>query len=317
MDVVALGEGLLRLSTLDHHRLDQAHRLEVGVAGAELNVAVALSSLGATTSWVSAIPDSPVGRLAEREAARAGVDTSAVQRIPDTRMGLFFVEFGAGARPTSVWYDREGSAFRSMADPDPDLLHGARFLVVSGVTYALDARMRTLAGAFTAAAAEREVSVCFDVNYRDRLWSPEQARDVLAPVLATADVVVCSERDARSVFGCSGDHQDVLQGVVAQCRPDATMVVLTRGEHGAIATTAGGGLIDEAAVPTVVVDRFGAGDAFTAGLLWGLLQGDPAIAVRAGNALAALKCSVPGDFAQFTPAELVRTLSDDNPGLLR
>lgn len=310
--VVTLGEAMLRLSPPDRGRLADVETLRAHVAGSEANVAVALASLGVPTRWVSALPENPLGRRVQRELAAAGVDLAGVEWAPRGRVGLFFVEFGAAPRATSVVYDRAGSAFAAMDVFREDLLDGARFAVVSGVTPALGRQSRALTERFVAAARARGAGLCVDVNYRARLWGPEEARAGLADLLRAAEIVVCSTRDARTVFGCTGDATDVLAELQAEWAPDAAHVVVTCGVEGAVSSRAAGGPLRQDAIATEVVDRFGAGDAFVAGLLWGLMRGTPEFALRAAVALGALKCTVTGDLARFSADELEAVI--DHPG---
>ncbi|MBS1882235.1 MAG: sugar kinase, partial [Actinobacteria bacterium] len=248
----------------------------------------------------------------------AGVDLGFLDRPVAGRIGLFFVEFGAGARPTTVWYDRSGSAFAQMERYDPAALDGARLAVTSGITLAISAASRRLAEAFVVAARERGVEVCVDVNFRQRLSSPEQARERLEPILRQAQIVVCSRRDAKLVFGIAAAEQEL---VAAQLRdrfaPEAAILVVTDGVNGCVGL-ADGTACAQAAIKTDPVDRIGAGDAFLAGLLWGRLRGEPLpAALRFAAALGALKCTVEGDQALFTPAEVEAAAAVERAVLVR
>ena len=322
--VVTFGEAMFRLTVPDHGRLAAVDELLVDIAGAELNVAVALASLGVPTSWISALPDSPIGRRVEAAATSAGVRIGSVVRVPDARLGVFYVESGLPPRPIAVWYDRRDSAFANQAAFDFGPLTGARFAVVSGITPGLGPTSAEATRRFIAAAQESRAEICLDVNYRERLWTAEAARAGLADLLAAAGVVVCSERDARRVFDCQGAPDEVLRDFAQRRCPQARVVVLTRGAEGALGL-AGGEVHRQPAFEATVVDRFGAGDAFTAGLLWGLLQGplqgpldaSLARALKSGAALAALKCSVRGDLARFTPAELEALVAGEGSQIRR
>jgi 2-dehydro-3-deoxygluconokinase len=309
---------MLRLSPPASGRLEEAGSLDVHVAGAELNVAVALASLGVSAGWISALPDSPLGRRVLRDARAAGVDTQHVQ-LRDGRMGLFFVEFGLGPRPTSVWYDRERSAFLALGDIDPVALEGARYAVVSGVTPALGARGRALAERFAASAREAGAKLCVDVNHRTRLWSGEEARSALAPLVAQADVVVCSRVDAAEVFGFGGaEPEELVDALMREQAENAELVVLTLGAAGALGLERGGAPVLQPAYPDAARDRVGGGDAFLAGLLWGLLE-DTGLSesLARGAALAALKRTVAGDLARFTRDEVLAVLANPQASLLR
>jgi 2-dehydro-3-deoxygluconokinase len=304
--VVTLGEAMLRLSPPGRGRLERADSLDLHVAGSESNVAVALAALGFRARWVSRLPDSPLGRRVASELSRAGVDVDSVRWIPDGRVGVFFVEFGSAPRPTRVWYDRAGSAAAALepADLDPAVLDGATYAVVSGITSALSPSAHLLARRFAAEARDRGATVCVDVNYREKLWPPERASVAVTELTRAADIVVCSARDARRLFAIEDTGEAGLAALRAACAPDARLLVLTRSLDGAAASTAAGRILEQEAVPTEVVDRIGAGDAFLAGLVWGLEQGDEEYALRAAAAAAALKCTIPGDQLVVTPEEL-------------
>ena len=316
MEVVALGEAMLRLSAPGRGRLEQAAALELHVGGAEANVAAALARLGVATAWLSALPANPLGRIVAAELARAGVDVDGIRYVEGARVGLYFVEHGSAPRSTSVWYDRAGSAFASCDELDLGALAGARYAVLSGITPALGQPSRRLAARFAAAAREQGAALCLDVNHRARLWTPEQAREGLAPLLAAAEVVVCAERDAQAVLGVEGSGEDALAGLHERWAPQAGLVVLTRSERGAVARH-GTRTLHVPAVATAVVDRFGAGDGFLAGLLYGLLRHDVETALRWGAALGALACTVPGDHALFGPDEVEAVLRAPGTALVR
>jgi 2-dehydro-3-deoxygluconokinase len=293
--VVGLGELLLRLSPMLGRRLENADVLAVYPAGSEANVLAALARLGVPTAFVSALPDTALGRRAAAELAVAGVDLSRIQWVADGRMGIFFVETGSGARPTSVLYDRAGSAFAEHVRWPEGALSGAAFALVSGITLALSDAAREAVGALVAEAEGANVPLCVDVNYRARLWSAEAARARLAPLLEHASVVVCSAEDADRVF--SADPEDPA-AFRAQWAPRAQVCVLTAGELGSRAVGATDELYIGDAVRSSMIDRLGLGDAFLAGLLDGLLRERPLPdALRVGAGLAALKATVLGDLS--------------------
>ena len=167
-----MGETMLRLSPPARGRLERADTLDLHVGGAESNVAVALARLGRRAAWVSALPDTPLGRRVSGAVAAAGVDVSGVQFAPNGRVGLYFVEFGAAPRATEAFYDRADSSCARSLGFDAALLDGARFAVLSGITLGLSDHARTTALAFAAAARASGAEVVVDVNYRARLWAP-------------------------------------------------------------------------------------------------------------------------------------------------
>ena len=313
--VVTLGEAMLRLSAPHGETLQGTGVLDVCIAGAESNVAAALARLGVRVAWISALPDSPLGRRVFDELRAAGVALDFVSLVPDARLGVFFVEHGSAPRPTRVWYDRKGSAFSELAYLDPGAVAGARYAVVSGVTLGLGERSQRLAAAFADAAERHGAALCVDVNYRALLWPPEAAREGIAELLEAANLVVCSERDARVVFGCVHEEAELAAELAERWAPAASIVVITRSDSGSVLLDRQtGGAHVQPAFTTKVVDRFGAGDAFVAGLLWGLLDGrTPADAQRTGAALAALTCSIAGDISRSDAADVSSLLAASDP----
>jgi len=312
----AFGEAMLRLSPPAGGRLQDAATLCAHPAGSEVNVAVALASLGEDAVWLSALPDSPLGRRIAGEVAAAGVDVSRVRWIRDARLGLFFVELGPAPRGVAVLYDRATSAFALEAKADVGEISEDDWFIVSGVTVALGGRPRSEVQAALATVRERGGRVCVDVNYRSRLWKPGEARERLGDMVSNADVVVCSRRDAQTVFGLTGSPEQVIVELREAVAHHATATILTCGEAGALGIDASGLRFQEVYGATVV-DRLGVGDAFVAGLLWGLERGSLDRALDAASALAALKCTVPGDFARFRPEEVERVVSDSSNVPLR
>ncbi len=316
--LVTLGEAMLRLAVPSGERLAGSSSLAVHVAGSEANVAAAAAALGVPTRWISRLPATPLGRRVESELRAAGVETDLVEWDPDARLGLFFSDTGVPPRPSDVLYDRRDSAFMALRDLPPQALDGARIAHVSGITVALGPRPARLVGSFAEAAVGASVRLSVDVNHRARLWSEDAAREGLAPLLAVADLVVCSQRDALAVLEAGGSVDEILWHLRERWAPRASLVVLTRGADGCAALTAAGETLSEAAPPATIVDRFGMGDAFVAGLIWALLEDDdPRPALRAAVTLAALKATVMGDLSRTTASELRRALSDPETAVIR
>jgi 2-dehydro-3-deoxygluconokinase len=302
---------MLRLSAPGRELLERTPSLDVHVGGAESNVAAALARLGTPSAWVSVLPDNPLGHRVERAVAGAGVDTSSVRFVEVGRVGLYFVEFGSQPRSTTVWYDRAASAFAEAATFEPAQLDGARYAVISGITPALSPRAREANLAFAAEARARDAAVVLDVNYRSRLWEPEPALTGIEPLVREARIVVCSARDAATVFGIEGTDADVVTRLAADWAPSAEVVCLTCSDRGVVAFL-NGEVISRPAVPAAPADRFGAGDAFVAGLLDALLCGrDAGDAIAFGCGLAALKATVPGDMCPFTRADVASIVAGE------
>src|SRR6476646_3336606 len=139
-DVITFGEAMVRLSPANFRRLEQARSLDVQVGGAELNTAVGLARLGRSAAWVSRLTRNPLGRLIANRGREAGVDTEHVVWTDEDRVGVYFLEFGAAPRASSVLYDRKGAAIAGIVPKTVPWLRvfaDAKWFHVTGITPAL------------------------------------------------------------------------------------------------------------------------------------------------------------------------------------
>lgn len=302
-DVFTFGEAMLRLSVKRGERLDSAPSMDAHIAGSELNVATALSALGRHVAWYSRVPQGPLGERVLGHLRRYGIDSSLVQVEESGRLGTYFVELNGAPLPTRVVFDRVGSlaAGLSPADIPPGVVESAHVVHITGITPALSATCRdaTYEVVQRARAAGRMVTV--DVNYRAKLWTAADARETMTPLLEGADLVLCARADAAGLFGIAGDAE-----------PAVTALASTFGLERAVVTDGGngawwfeGGVVGHVpAVPVAILDRLGAGDAFAAGVLDGLLDGDMQAGMQRGAFLAAVALSTHGDQAVLDRAQL-------------
>lgn len=317
-DLATFGEGGLRLGVPTGRRIQTATQFDVHVAGAEANVACTLARLGRATTWVSSVADTPMGERVLHTMHAARVDTSGVRRVPGGRTGVYFIEHAHPPRPTRMWYDRAGTALATTREDEVDweTLLAGRYLHASGVTAGLsEACLGILERALREARA-RGATTSFDVNWRRQLWSEARAREAIEPLLALADLVFCSRRDAAGVLGIAGEVAEVARALAA--RTGAGRVVVSDGTNAVTGFDAASGACFSApSRATVVLDRAGAGDALVSGVLHGLMGGgaedglgraDGAGGFRRGLALgqtlAAMTVSQFGDRVVTTAAEL-------------
>jgi 2-dehydro-3-deoxygluconokinase len=224
------------------------------------------------------------------------------------------MEPGAAPRPTRVLYDRAGSA---IARIDPEALNlspltGAGVLHLTGITPALSASAGAACLRLADAAGAGGVPISFDVNFRARLWSPEQAAAGIQPLLDRTTLLFCGAGDAATIWGLSGDPAAVAQALLD--RSTAEVVVVTLGEHGSLALTRAGARHDQPAILVETIDAVGAGDAFAAGFLhrWLDDRANIPVALQTAARLAALKMTIYGDNAIITADDL--TLLDESAG---
>src|SRR6266851_1813731 len=291
-DLVTLGEVLLRLAIPSPARIETARQLDVQIGGAEANVAAAVARLGLRVAWISALPDNAWGERVRRELTGHGVDCSGVRSMEGARLGLYFLEYGAPPRSIRVLYDRRDSAFARLGPDDVDWepVRRARIVHVSGITPALGPTSSALIDRAVAEAGE----LSFDLNYRATLWSPAEARAFAVAVLPRTRYLFIGAEEAQVVFGLDGRPDVVLEGL-ARLAPKAT-IALMQGADGCTVLDGGQLLRPRYRHDVQVVDPIGAGDAYVGGFLWATLEGrNVQEAIDAGQAVAALKCSMWGD----------------------
>jgi 2-dehydro-3-deoxygluconokinase len=327
--VVCFGELLLRLTAPGRELLLQNGRLDVHVGGAEANVAVGLASLGHETEMVSRVPSNALGDAAIGYLRRFGVSVDGVQPA-DGRMGLYFLSVGAGLRPSSIVYDREGSSFMLAGKDDFDwdrLLDDAELLHLSGITPALGPTSAELAIAAAEAARARGVKVSFDGNYRAQLWQrwDSDPKAILSRLVAKADIFFGNHRDISLLLGQEfsgegeGRRREAAEAAFAAF-PNLQLIASTarhvddadRHRIAARIDAQDGASQTEEVIVAGIIDRIGAGDAFAAGVLHGVLgrEGHER-AVRYGLALTCLKHSLPGDASLFTQADIEAFLAGE------
>lgn len=309
-DVVTLGEPLLRLTPAQMRRIEGALSWDMFVAGSELNSAIGLSRMGLRVSYLTRLTDNALGRHICAALSAHGVSTDGIAWTNDDRVGLFYMEQGAAPRAAQVIYDRAGSAVSNMRPDDlpRDLFMpgNARLFHTTGISLAVSPALyeTTLAAARRAKDAGWRVS--FDINYRGKLWSYEQAAAGCQRLLEMADVIFTPQRDALKLWGLGDATPAQVLGELHVRYPQA-VCALTVGADGALAVDADGRTWQQPAFSAQVVDRIGGGDAFSAGFLYALLtRGDMGAGewLRWGCAAAALKYTIPGDLPLFTQAEV-------------
>ena len=310
--VVAFGETMGLLYSLDPGRLAQASTLGVGIGGAESNVAIALRRLGVPTSWVGRVGRDSLGDRVARELLAEGVNARVV-RDDSASTGLMLKERRT-SELTRVWYYRAASAGSRLAPDDLDAgeIAGARVLHVTGITPGLSASAAAATDFALRAAAAGGTLVSFDLNHRVAVWGDRDAARIYREIAAQSTILFAGEHEARMLVPDAGDLSD-LAGQLARLGP--AQVILKLGSAGAFARVDGVDL-RMPAVPVQAIDTVGAGDAFVAGYLADYLDhGDPALALRTAVAAGAFACMTATDWegspsrdelAHFEEAEQVR-----------
>jgi 2-dehydro-3-deoxygluconokinase len=326
LDLVTFGEGMVRLSPPNFGRLEQCRSLDVMVGGAELNTAVCLARLGRKSSWISRLPSSAIGRLIANQARSAGVATGDIVWTKDDRAGLYFLELGAAPRASGVIYDRKDSAMARITPgiiPWSEVLAGARWFHVTGITPALSQTAAEVTREALQAARRSGARVSIDLNYRAKLWSPAEAGRWMTEFMQYCDVLVTTEEDIERVFQIKGrDHEEAA--VLVTRRFPIEVVAVTLRENPLVwknswtAIALHKGTIHRTRTYEVeIVDRLGAGDSFAAGLIHGLLDDDLQKGLDYGVAAGALKHTIPGDFNWITLEEVETVLKSPDLRITR
>ena len=335
--VVTLGEIMLRLRSPGHERLFQSPVLEATFAGGEANVAVSLANYGLRSRYITALPPGPLGDAVIGELRRFEVETDHIVRRPG-RLGIYFVETGAAQRASTVIYDRDASAI-STADPSEfdwsAIFEGGAWFHVSGITPALSESAAAMTATSLRAARQAGATTSLDLNYRAKLWRYGQAApEVMSDLMADVDIAIGNEEDVQRSLGIeaaadvvSGELHtaayEALTGAVMERFPHLRTVALTLRESRSADINGWSACLRDADGFRVgrhydildIVDRVGGGDAFAAGLIYGMLDGRPTQAVLdLAIAASCLKHSIPGDFNRVTLAEVEKLAGGDASG---
>ena len=335
MKTVAFGEIMLRLSPPGYSRFVQASQFDVVYGGGEANVAVMLAQCGLESEFVTALPAHELGQCAVNALRRYGVGTSHILRH-GPRLGIYYIETGASQRASKVIYDRAGSsiAVAQASDFDWDIiLSGASWFHFSGITPAISPEMAKAVQNACQAAKRLGVKVSCDLNYRSKMWTVEQARAVMQPLMESVDLLIANEEHIRTILEIDTHSLPVEDTNLTRegCLQAAEMVnsryhipaiALTQRRSLSASDNRFEGMLwkeGEAAFSPQhtmhIVDRVGSGDSFSAGILNGLQKGwSVQQTVDFAAAACCLKHSVPGDFNLCDEAEILALAGGDGSG---
>lgn len=323
--LVAFGELLLRLDAHGHDRLIQSESFVARYTGGEANVAAELAQWGVDTFAVSKVPDHEIGQACANALRRYGINTDWVLRGPG-RLGILYVESGASQRPSKIIYDRERTCFRDMRRGEFDweaILRGKDWFHFTGTAPALGSNVLPVLKDGLRAAKRRGVTVSFDCNYRSSLWSREEAARVLKGLMKDVDVFIGTHHDTKALFGIEAEPQE--SAALLRRRFGFRAVAYTLRESPSASVNRFSGLLCDAtgcdsgrAYDMQMVDRIGGGDAFSGGIVYGLLMGwTRRKTVEFAAAAGCLKHSVPGDFNLASLVEVQQLVKTGEPGIVQ
>jgi 2-dehydro-3-deoxygluconokinase len=336
--VVTFGEIMLRLSPPGFQRFVQARSFDVIYGGGEANVAVSLAGFGVNTEYVTRLPLNDIGEACLAFLRSTGAGTSHIQRGGD-RLGIYYLEMGAVQRGSKVVYDRANSAFATLVPGMIDwstVFAGANWFHWTGITPAVSAGAAAVCLEAVQTAKKMGLTVSCDLNYRKNLWKwGKKANEVMPELVSFSDIAIGNEEDAEKVFGIKAQDVDVTAGKVeadayryvanemSKRFPALKTISFTlRGSVSANHNSWSGVLWDTGnffSAPryeiTHIVDRVGGGDAFSAGLIYGLLTyPDRQKALNFAVAASCLKHTIFGDFNLVTVPEVEQLMAGDASG---
>ena len=333
--IITFGEIMLRLAPEGYHRFIQADSFGATYGGGEANVAVSLANYGFDARFVTKLPNHEIGQAAVNSLRKYGVDTTHIVRGGD-RIGIYFLEKGASQRPSKVIYDRANSSISTATSSDFDweeIFHDADWFHFTGITPALsDSAAATCLDACKA-AKEAGVTISCDLNYRNKLWSKEKARQIMGELCQYVDVCIANEEDAADVFEIRAADTDVSKGAVSrEGYKDVarqlmehfhfSRVAITLRESLSASDNNWSAMLYDAErfcfskkYQMHIVDRVGGGDSFGAGLICALLNGfSSQEAVDFAAAASCLKHSIEGDFNLVSADEVQKLAGGDGSG---
>ncbi|HBT86056.1 MAG: sugar kinase [Fermentimonas sp.] len=338
--VVTFGEIMLRLAAPGYKRFIQSDNLNATFGGGEANVAVSLANYGIPVDFVTRLPKNEIAEWCISDLRKYDVGTKQILRGGE-RVGIYFLETGAVARPSKVVYDR---AHSSIAEVEKgmfnwkEILKDATWFHWTGITPALSQGAADACLEAIKTANEMGVTVSCDLNYRKNLWKyGKTASEVMPELVEGCDIILGNEEDAEKVFGIkpegfqvehTGGEVDAaeFESVCKQLMnrfPRAKKVIITlRGSINANHNTWGGCLYSDKLYQskrydiTHIVDRVGGGDSFMGGLIYGLLtyKGNDQKALDFAVAASCLKHTVYGDFNLVSVQEVETLMKGDGSG---
>ena len=334
MKVVTLGEMMIRFMPKGNMRFEQAVSFEAYYGGDESIVATSLARFGAKSVYLTKLPENTLGDICIRKLRAQGVDVSYIARGGE-RLGLNFYENGAAVRPSVVIYDRKHSSISEAAPEDFDFdaaFSGADWFHFAGITPAISEKAAKLTLEAARAAKRHGATVSCDLNYRSKLWSVEEARAVMIPLMEYVDVLIGGIEDADKMLkleysvenGAFSHSMEEYEAVFSELkrRFDFKFIASTLRQGADASQNSWAALLwDTKEYYTTtrydihLVDRGGGGASFSAAMIYGLLSGfDIKKTGEFAAAASALKQTIYGDYNLITKEEAFELMNSKGAG---
>jgi len=336
--VITFGEIMLRLSTPGYSRFVQAQSFDVTFGGGEANVAVSLANYGLESYFMTKLPKHEIGQAAVNQLRRYGVSDKYIIRGGD-RIGIYFLETGASQRASKVIYDRANSAVSTISKVEvnwENIFKGMDWFHWTGITLALGKSAQEVLIEANKAAKKAGVKISCDLNFRKKMWTESEAQSVMNPLMEYVDVCIANEEDTEKSLGLKPAHSNVSKAALNEeayfllaealkSKYAFETVAITLRESYSASRNGWSALLHDTKnclepfrskkYDIQIVDRVGGGDAFTGGLIYGLLtKSDTRESLEFAVAASALKQTIPGDFNLISLDEVEKLAQGDGSG---
>ncbi|EHO80380.1 sugar kinase [Fusobacterium ulcerans] len=308
--LVCSGEMIMRLSPLNNEMLVQGHMLEKQMGGAEFNVASGVSILGEKTAVVTKLPKNELGKFAKKIIDSNGVSDEFVvyDESKNKRLAIYYYEYGSSPRKPNVTYDRQNSSFQSFKadEVNSSVYNRTEIFHTSGITLGLCETSNKLTYDLIKNFKDGGALISFDVNFRRNLWTEEEARVEIEKLLPSVDILFASEETFRKMFQKTGNLEDIIRAFAKEFNisfiASTQRTVNSPKSHNftsLIYNRKNDTFYCESPYENIeIVDRIGSGDAYVAGVLYGILKhNNPEKAMKYGNANSVLKNTIIGDIS--------------------
>lgn len=303
MQVITFGETMVLFNPDSSGPLRYVNGFSKSIAGAESNVAIALSRLGHSVGWFSRLGDDEFGRYIKSVIMGEGVDVSRVVIDSEASTGLVFKERFAHVNP-NVYYYRKGSAASRISKDDinEDYINQTKILHVTGITLALSQSSREAAFRAVEIAKEKNITISFDPNIRLKLWDKEQAKETILRMAKLADIIFPGVDEGNILLGTDNPKEIGKAFLDMGC----SIVAVKLGKEGSYIASREKDIFVKGYVVEKPEDTVGAGDGYAAGFLSGVLQNlDIQDCAKLANAVGAMATLVRGDMEGFPTKQQV------------
>lgn len=314
-DIIGFGEVMLRLSPQSKEKISQSEVFEKNAGGSELNVVSGAAMMGVRSAIVTKLPKNKIGHFIRNKIRYGNVSDDYIiyDETDERRLGIYYYESGAYPRKSSVIYDRANSSMCRLRldEIDNKIYRQTKIFHISSISLAIDKELRKVAIEMIKRFKKEGTLISFDVNYRAALWSEEEAKEVIESIFPYIDLLFVSEETSRRMLQRTGTLEEIMKGYADDygCKLVATTrreVISPTHHNFSSKIYCDGKFYEEEPYNNIeVIDRIGSGDAYLAGVLYGIVKhNDVQRALEIGNASSAVKNTVIGDMAASSIDEI-------------